>query len=87
MSRRRKAAGFAAVGVAVASVLGYLRHRRKRAGRQSPGPAAWPQPVRNFVRMVRERGANVRDVRLEERLGSRVWVVEWDGGRSLTFPV
>ncbi len=87
MPRARTVARFAALGVAAASVLGYLRHRRKRNGKESTPASRWPEPVRNFVRMVRERGAVVRDVRLEERVGRQVWVVEWDGGRTLTFPV
>lgn len=86
MSRGRTLARFAALGVTVASVMGYLRVRRTRTAAKAPAPPRWPEPVRNFVRMVRERGAVVRDVRLEERGGQTVWVVEWNEGRTLTFP-
>lgn len=84
----RRVAGFAALGLAAASMLRFLRRRSRSPAKppRSPGRAAWPDSVRKFVRLAKRRGAEVRDVRLEERIGRQVWVVEWNDGRTLTFP-
>jgi hypothetical protein len=91
MKMSRKLRRAALLVLAAASAWRYIGRRRTR--RANSGSEArhtighpWPDQVKNFVSLLRQRGATVRDVRIERAGGKHTWVVEWNGGRTLTFP-
>lgn len=92
MKISRKLRKVALLALAAASAWRYVGRRKRRSSDSGPGatrrPAGvpWPEQVQNFVGLLSKRGATVRDVRLEQSGGKRAWVVEWNNGRTLSFP-
>ena len=92
MKISRKLRRAALLALAAASAWSYVGRRRKRSANSGagetrrPGGIPWPEQVQNFVGLLGKRGATVRDVRLEQAGGKRAWVVEWNNGRTLSFP-
>jgi hypothetical protein len=78
-----------AMAAAALSLWGMVRRHRNKTKprkRERVPPPEWPDDVRAFIGMLRERGVRVVTVRREEAYGPPEWVVEWGRGRSLTFP-
>lgn len=92
MKISRKLRRAALLVLAAASAWTYVGRRKRRWSDSGPNEARrpagipWPEQVQNFVGLLSKRGATVRDVRLEQTGGKRAWVVEWNNGRTLSFP-
>jgi hypothetical protein len=87
MAKRPSFRRLAVLAIAGLSAGAYMwqRGKRRRAG-HSAERDSWPRQVRKFVRLLKDRGSTVAQVRRVESATAASWVVEWDHGRSLVFP-